>query len=463
MGVDKTRFINVLMDEESGVTEMLRDQLLGAVKSRLELFQKHNDDRLPANILMFRDGVPESQFKQVLDMELPTIRQACRAEYTTTQPKLTVVVSVKRHQTRLYPTTKEDMSASGNVLNGTVVDRVYKTGNFENSPGKCVPQELLGQGGYLPTYQKRLEHLCLVTGGDCAINALRPALALGDLKFLQGISWTGLRTKHDFAALGLALRANANHLRALDLDFIDWNIVKAQWAEMDDNEGDFFRLALQARSVNLDEESELFEEEINMNDMALLSDFFLTNSSEDPSEDSTEDSSEDEDSDGMDIDQDVWFSEQSPNPLGMDLKMFGSWVFEKLKINDDTSEERRLALGRQVFSEEGMIGWVSDAADAQNIVIATVLNHYFCEFADWVFGADGIASLHLLAYGDFSCQGRFLEDCFMLRRRALAAGDGRPYMFYFPESERDPDLEDILARHAGFLEACPTDTILRPA
>ncbi|KAJ6436655.1 Protein argonaute 18 [Purpureocillium lavendulum] len=109
--------------EQPARQEMLSDQLLDAFKSRLELWQRHNGDRLPANILIFRDGVSESQFTQVLDRELPTIRLACRAKYTTTQPKLTVVVSVKRHQTRFYPTTKEDMSASGNVLNGTVVDR----------------------------------------------------------------------------------------------------------------------------------------------------------------------------------------------------------------------------------------------------------------------------------------------------------------------------------------------------
>ncbi|UNI16753.1 hypothetical protein JDV02_003161 [Purpureocillium takamizusanense] len=109
--------------EQPARQEMLSDQLLDAFKSRLELWQKHNDDRLPAHILIFRDGVSESQFTQVLDRELPTIRQACRAKYTATQPKLTVVVSAKRHQTRFDPTTKEDMSASGNVLNGTVVDR----------------------------------------------------------------------------------------------------------------------------------------------------------------------------------------------------------------------------------------------------------------------------------------------------------------------------------------------------
>lgn len=109
--------------EQPARQEMLSDQLLDASTSRLELWQKHNDGCLPATILIYRDGVSESQFTQVLDRELPTIRRACKSKYRKTQPKLTVVVSVKRHQTRFYPTSKEDMSASGNVLNGTVVDR----------------------------------------------------------------------------------------------------------------------------------------------------------------------------------------------------------------------------------------------------------------------------------------------------------------------------------------------------
>ncbi|UNI16743.1 hypothetical protein JDV02_003152 [Purpureocillium takamizusanense] len=51
--------------EQPARQEMLSDQLLDAFKSRLELWQKHNDGRLPANILIFRDGVSESQFTQV--------------------------------------------------------------------------------------------------------------------------------------------------------------------------------------------------------------------------------------------------------------------------------------------------------------------------------------------------------------------------------------------------------------
>ncbi|XP_044720104.1 piwi domain-containing protein [Hirsutella rhossiliensis] len=93
--------------------------------TRLELWQKHNQGALPDNIVIFRDGVSEGQFSQVLELELPSIRQACRAKYpaNASPPRLTIVVSVKRHQTRFFPTSSDAMSDSGNIRNGTVVDR----------------------------------------------------------------------------------------------------------------------------------------------------------------------------------------------------------------------------------------------------------------------------------------------------------------------------------------------------
>ena len=110
--------------EQAAKKEMLGDTLVAAFRSRLELWEKHNKGALPENIVIFRDGVSEGQYAQVLDQELPFIRDACRQKYKAkNQPKLTIVVSVKRHQTRFYPTDKNDMSASGNIPSGTVVDR----------------------------------------------------------------------------------------------------------------------------------------------------------------------------------------------------------------------------------------------------------------------------------------------------------------------------------------------------
>jgi Piwi domain. len=94
-------------------------------KSRLRLWQNNNSGHLPQNIIIFRDGVSEGQFKMVLDVELPYIRDACRAVYPNgKQPRLTLIVSVKRHQTRFYPTDPTHAHhKSMSPKEGTIVDR----------------------------------------------------------------------------------------------------------------------------------------------------------------------------------------------------------------------------------------------------------------------------------------------------------------------------------------------------
>ncbi|KHO01777.1 QDE2-like protein [Metarhizium album ARSEF 1941] len=110
--------------EQKSKQEMLGSTLTDAFKSRLDLWRSKNNKNLPEYIVIFRDGVSEGQFAQVVEQELPMIRDACRQTYPSgKQPKLSIIVSVKRHQTRFYPTNTEDMSRSGNVKNGTVVDR----------------------------------------------------------------------------------------------------------------------------------------------------------------------------------------------------------------------------------------------------------------------------------------------------------------------------------------------------
>lgn len=105
--------------------EMLDQQLLKEkFGERLNLWRKNNRNNLPENILIFRDGVSEGQFSQVLGLELPSIRAACNSLYPANRsPKITIVVSVKRHQTRFYPTDPDHMTGSRNIKNGTVVDR----------------------------------------------------------------------------------------------------------------------------------------------------------------------------------------------------------------------------------------------------------------------------------------------------------------------------------------------------
>ncbi|XXG95877.1 hypothetical protein Hte_002149 [Hypoxylon texense] len=109
---------------QAGRQEMLDATLEERFKQRVELWQRNNKNQLPQNIIIFRDGVSESQFETVIEEELPLMRKACAALYPKNQAaKIAIVVSVKRHQTRFYPTDPQHMTKSRNVKPGTVVDR----------------------------------------------------------------------------------------------------------------------------------------------------------------------------------------------------------------------------------------------------------------------------------------------------------------------------------------------------
>ncbi|KAH9616772.1 hypothetical protein KSS87_014538 [Heliosperma pusillum] len=74
-----------------------------------------------------RDGVSESQFSQVLNIELEQIKQAYLSFGEAEVPKFTVIVAQKRHHTRFFP-----LGATGNVLPGTVVDtEVVHPSNYD--------------------------------------------------------------------------------------------------------------------------------------------------------------------------------------------------------------------------------------------------------------------------------------------------------------------------------------------
>jgi eukaryotic translation initiation factor 2C len=74
----------------------------------------------PKRLIFFRDGVSEGQFAQVIDQELPRLKQACAALKIT--PKITIVVVGKRHHVRMFPSQESQGDRSGNCPAGTVVD-----------------------------------------------------------------------------------------------------------------------------------------------------------------------------------------------------------------------------------------------------------------------------------------------------------------------------------------------------
>ncbi|CAJ2634196.1 unnamed protein product [Trifolium pratense] len=67
--------------------------------------------------VIFRDGVGESQFNQVLNFELSQVIEACKFLDEAWNPKFLVIVAQKNHHTKFFQPGSPD-----NVPPGTVVD-----------------------------------------------------------------------------------------------------------------------------------------------------------------------------------------------------------------------------------------------------------------------------------------------------------------------------------------------------
>ncbi|KAK1965444.1 hypothetical protein LY78DRAFT_95204 [Colletotrichum sublineola] len=95
------------------------------------------------------------------------------------------------------------------------------------------------------------------------------------------------------------------------------------------------------------------------------------------------------------------------------------------------------------------------------------LGKSFVEFAQWVFGPSGIRSLRLLAYGDFSYDGRFERATLLLCRRDASCNTGDSgtkdanRRLYFREVVKGEDAElwGLYEREKHVIVACPCDTL----
>lgn len=124
------------------------DILEGKFVKLLRLFAENNNDRIPGHIIVYRDGVSDSEMLRVSHDELRSLKreveqflaERCKSE---TVPKYTFIVIQKRHKTRLFrkidqerPKDKEeakqwdedkkesDNTGFVNPSSGTTVDKV---------------------------------------------------------------------------------------------------------------------------------------------------------------------------------------------------------------------------------------------------------------------------------------------------------------------------------------------------
>ncbi|CEF69226.1 Protein argonaute-4 [Strongyloides ratti] len=88
------------------------------------LIQFYRNTRFkPTRIVLYRDGISEGQFLNVLQYELRAIREACMTLEKGYQPGITYIAVQKRHHTRLFAVDKKDqVGKAQNIPPGTTVD-----------------------------------------------------------------------------------------------------------------------------------------------------------------------------------------------------------------------------------------------------------------------------------------------------------------------------------------------------
>ncbi|KAL6976557.1 Protein argonaute-4, variant 2 [Sarracenia purpurea var. burkii] len=89
----------------------------GIMRELLVDFYVSSGKRKPDQIIIFRDGVSESQFNQVLNIELDQIIEACKFLDEKWSPKFVVIIAQKNHHTKFFQPGSPD-----NVPPGTVID-----------------------------------------------------------------------------------------------------------------------------------------------------------------------------------------------------------------------------------------------------------------------------------------------------------------------------------------------------
>eukprot|EP00794_Sanderia_malayensis_P004420 gene4420-5010_t len=98
-------------------------ELSSMVREILLAFYRSTRNK-PSMIIMYRDGVSEGQFAQIVQHEVHAIRQACKSLEAGYEPGITFLVVQKRHHARFFAERQSDqVGKAGNIPPGTIVDR----------------------------------------------------------------------------------------------------------------------------------------------------------------------------------------------------------------------------------------------------------------------------------------------------------------------------------------------------
>ena len=132
---------------QASTSEMI-EAMRPMARELLKRYKAKNGDNLPDKVILWRDGISESQIPALMETEvkaLKEVREECGKRF-----KITVVNCVKRHHTRLFPGS-ESGDKLGNVYPGTMVEN----SSIKND-GFIVTQSAL-QGTCRPTHYTVLE------------------------------------------------------------------------------------------------------------------------------------------------------------------------------------------------------------------------------------------------------------------------------------------------------------------
>ncbi|KAJ3205805.1 argonaute 1 [Clydaea vesicula] len=119
------------------------DDLHDMVIDLFEMFRERSKGVYPQRVIVYRDGVSEGQFSEVIFNELKSLKRAFVTLKMNKAPTVTFLSVNKRHHIRFFPANQKDGDKNGNVMPGTVIDtgivHPYEFDFFLNShPGLQV-------------------------------------------------------------------------------------------------------------------------------------------------------------------------------------------------------------------------------------------------------------------------------------------------------------------------------------
>ncbi|KFY18708.1 hypothetical protein V493_08398 [Pseudogymnoascus sp. VKM F-4281 (FW-2241)] len=141
---------------------------------------------------------------------------------------------------------------------------------------------------------------------------------------------------------------------------------------------------------------------------------------------------------------------------------------EEMEIDDDRDSalrdmlraRERLSLRPASLDSASSIRDGESKDDSEAMVELRKLPRNVIEFSHWAFGADGIPSLQVLAYGDFSFEGRFKSENIILCRQAWTIPKEDTTLPFRPIRDGDINMMELVRENMDFLGACPVDTIV---